>query len=115
LLHFEASEGVECAEGLVHEENGRIGGEGSGQAGTLALATRELAWIATGEGGWVEAYGGEKLVGAAEALGSGEVLGFEDEGDVALEGEVGEEAHFLDDVADRSAKGDQVAISSVNA
>ena len=58
LLHFEAGEGVESAEGLVHEEDWRIGGESAGEAGTLALASGELAGIAVGEGGGIEADGG---------------------------------------------------------
>ncbi len=51
LLHFEAGEGVECAKGLVHEEDGRVGCEGASEAGALALSTGELAGIAMGEGG----------------------------------------------------------------
>ena len=59
LLHLEAGEGIERAEGLVHEEDGRVGGEGTGQACTLALAARELSRKATSEGVGGEADGGE--------------------------------------------------------
>ncbi len=51
-------------------------------------------------------------MGAEKALGSGEVLGFEDEGDVALEGEVREEADLLNDVADGAAEADEIAVAS---
>ena len=115
LLHFEAGEGVECPEGFVHEEDGRVGGEGAGESCTLALATGELAWITAGEGGGVETDGGEEFVGAANALVEGDALGFEDEGDIAFEGEMREEADLLDDIADGSAEGDEIAVEGVDA
>ena len=99
-MHFEAGEGVECAEGLVHEKNWRIGGEGAGEACALALATGELAGISAAECGGVEADSGEELVGALDALGKRCGFGFKNDSDVALDGEVREETDLLDDVAD---------------
>ncbi len=46
-------------------------------------------------------------------LSSGDAFGFEDEGDVALEGEVREEADLLNDIADGAAKGDELAVAGV--
>jgi len=54
-------------------------------------------------------------VGATDALGKRCGFGFEDEGDVALEGEVREEADLLNDVADGAAKGNEVAVAGVDA
>ncbi len=36
--------GVEVGEGLVHEDDGRAGGEGACQGDTLLLAARQLVW-----------------------------------------------------------------------
>ena len=37
-LEFGAGDGIKRAEGLVHQKDGRIGGEGTSDADTLALA-----------------------------------------------------------------------------
>ncbi|MNM93028.1 hypothetical protein D3C81_1053890 [compost metagenome] len=42
LLHLLAGEGVEGAEGFVHQQHARVGSERAGQADTLLLAAREL-------------------------------------------------------------------------
>ena len=42
LLHLFAGEGVEGAERFVHQQHARIGGERTGQADTLLLATGQL-------------------------------------------------------------------------
>jgi hypothetical protein len=55
-LKFGAGDGIECAEGLVHEENRRIGGQGSGDTDALTLAAGEFAGMACGEFGRVETY-----------------------------------------------------------
>ena len=41
-LHFGAGEGVEGAEGFVHEEDGGFVGEGASEAYALALASAKL-------------------------------------------------------------------------
>ncbi len=43
VLHLTTDQWIECREGLVHEQDGRIGGEGPGKADTLLHAARELA------------------------------------------------------------------------
>jgi hypothetical protein len=42
-LKFGTSDGIEGAERLVHEQNGRVGGEGAGDADALALAAGKFA------------------------------------------------------------------------
>lgn len=55
-LKFRARDGIERAEGLVHEQDGRIGGEGAGDADALALAAGKFARAAMRKFGGVEAY-----------------------------------------------------------
>src|SRR4029077_7252198 len=45
-LKLGAGDGIESAERLVHQENGRVGGKGAGDADALALAAREFVWAA---------------------------------------------------------------------
>jgi hypothetical protein len=90
VLHFRAGEGIEGSEGLVHEENGWIGGEGTGEADTLALTAGELMGHAGGEAGGVETNGLKEFVGTGNALAAGPALGFKQDGDVSFDVEVGE-------------------------
>ena len=55
-LKFGAGDGIEGAEGLIHQENGRIGGKGAGNADTLALAAGEFARTAGGKFEGIETY-----------------------------------------------------------
>ncbi len=61
-LHFGAGEGVEGAEGFVHEEDGGLVDDGAGQADALALTSAELPGVAVekvfGEAHMVEHDGG---------------------------------------------------------
>ncbi len=50
-LHLGAGDGVEGAEGLVHEQDGGVVGEGAGEADALALAAAELPGVAGAEVG----------------------------------------------------------------
>ena len=63
-LHLGAGEGIERAEGLVHQQDAGIGGEGAGEADALALAAGELPGIAGAELGEVEPGEGEDFGGA---------------------------------------------------
>jgi hypothetical protein len=51
-LHLGACDGIEGAEGLVHEQDRRVGGEGARDTDTLTLASRELVGATVGELGW---------------------------------------------------------------
>jgi hypothetical protein len=53
-LHLGAGEGIEGAEGLVHEQDAGIGGEGASEADALALSAGELPRVACAEFGEVE-------------------------------------------------------------
>jgi hypothetical protein len=63
-LKFSAGDGIEGAEGLVHQENRGIGGKCAGDADTLALAAGEFARTAGGKLGWIEADNTEQLIDA---------------------------------------------------
>ena len=45
-LKLSSGDGIESAEWLIHEQDGRIGGEGAGDTHALALAAREFMWAA---------------------------------------------------------------------
>ena len=66
-LHLGTGEGIEGAEGLVHEENGGVGGEGAGEADALTLAAGELPGIAGAEFG--EVWAGGVKAGESEDFG----------------------------------------------
>ncbi len=55
-LKFGAGDRIEGTEGLVHEKNGRIGGEGARDTDALALAARKFARVAGGKFGGIETY-----------------------------------------------------------
>lgn len=54
VLKLGASDGIERAERLIHEKDGRIGGEGARDADALALAAGKFVWAAGGKFGRVE-------------------------------------------------------------
>ena len=104
-LEFGAGDGVECAEGLVEEEDGGVRGEGAGEADALALTAGELPRVAGGEFGGDRGRRGSRLSETRAGLG---VFGeFEGETGVAGDGHVGEEAGLLDDVAGGAAEADE--------
>jgi hypothetical protein len=55
-LKFGAGNGIERAERLIHEEDGRVSGEGAGYADALALAAGEFVRAAGSEFGGVQAH-----------------------------------------------------------
>jgi hypothetical protein len=55
-LKLGASDGIEGAERLVHEKDGRVGSEGAGDADALALAAGKFARTARGKFGGIETY-----------------------------------------------------------
>src|SRR5258708_40111445 len=58
-LKLGAGDGVERAEGLVHQENGRVGGEGASDADAVAPTAGKLVRPPRGEFGGVEGVQGE--------------------------------------------------------
>ena len=61
-LKFGAGDGIEGAEGFVHQKNRRIGSKSAGDADSLALSAGEFARTAGGKFGWIEAYHAEQLI-----------------------------------------------------
>ncbi len=112
-LQIEAGDGVESAEGFVEEENVRVGGEGAGDADALALSAGEFAGKTMRE-----CFGG-KIDGIEEGEDArGDFFGrpvFQsgNEGHIALDGEVREQAAFLNDVADGAPETDGVPVAVV--
>jgi len=53
-LKLGAGDRIERAEGLVHQENGRVGGEGASDADALALTAGKLVRPSRGELGGIE-------------------------------------------------------------
>jgi len=111
-LEFGTGDGIESREGLVHEQNGGIGGESAGYADALALATREFAGVTGGKVGGIEADEGEEFVDASGDAGGGPVLERGNEGDVLSDSEVRKEAGVLDNVSDATAELKGVDIGS---
>src|SRR2546425_8696663 len=109
-LELGAGDGVERAEGLVHEENRRVGGESAGDADALPLATREFAGAAAGEFARIEADKLEHFVNAGGDAGGIPFFQSGNEGDVFRNREMGEKAHLLNNVSDAAAKADGVPI-----
>src|SRR3989449_9750609 len=63
-LQLDACDRIERPEGLVEQEERRIGGERSGDADPLALPTRQLMGVAPAEHARIEADQGEELTHA---------------------------------------------------
>ncbi len=60
-LELGAGDGIECAEGLVHEKNGWISSEGAGNTDALALAAGKFAGAAAGKFRWIKSNQGQEL------------------------------------------------------
>lgn len=107
-LELGAGDGIERAEGLVHEQNGRIGRKGAGNADALALPAGEFAGAAMGEFAGIEADKLEHFLDAGGGAGGVPVFQSGNEGDIFCDGEMGEEARVLNDVTHAPAKADRV-------
>jgi hypothetical protein len=110
-LELRAGDGIERAEGLVHEQNGRIGRKGAGNADALTLAAGEFAGAATREFAGIETDKLEHFLDAGGGAGGVPVFQSGDEGDIFCDGEMGEEAGVLNDVTDAAAEADGVPSS----
>jgi hypothetical protein len=54
-LEFGTGDGIECTERFVHEEDGRVSGQGAGHTDALALATGKLSRITVRINRWGQA------------------------------------------------------------
>jgi hypothetical protein len=110
-LKFGAGDGIECAEGLVHQQDGGIGGEGASDADALALAAGKFARAAMGELARVEANEMEHFINASRDAGGLPSFQSGNEGNVLRDGEMREEACILDDVTNAAAEVDGIPFS----
>ena len=105
-LQFCASDGVERAEGFVHEQKRGIGGQSSSHADSLALAPGKFAGIARCELRF-ESDQLQHFVTRSECD-RRTIFDLRNDADVARDGEMREQADFLNDVADHAAQADDV-------
>lgn len=103
-LQLGAGDGVQRAKGLIHEQDGRVRGEGARHTDALTLATRKLAGIAGGEILAGETDELQQLGDAGGDTRSVPMLEGGDKSDVLRDGEVREQSSFLNDVADAAAQ-----------
>ena len=113
VLETFADDGVDRAEGLVHEHDRRVRGQGASHAHALPLAARELARIALAVSSGLEAHERQELVGARRAGGLGPAQQARHRGHVLGDGLVREEPGLLDDVADAATQLGDVAAADV--
>ena len=103
-LELGAVDRVERAEGLVHQQDGRIGGERARDADALALASGKFAGAATRKFARIEADKLEHFLDAGGGAGGVPVFQSGDEGDIFCDGEMGEEAGVLNNVTHAAAE-----------
>src|SRR5439155_7151487 len=109
-LQLSASDGIERAERLVHQENWRICAQSAGNAHSLALSTRKLTRMPRGQLRIEPDQSQELLHTLTNAL-CRPSFKLRHERDVALDGEVGKQPDFLDHVTTRAPKADQIRIT----
>ena len=108
-LKFGAGDGVEGAEGLVHKENRRIGGESARDADALALAAGKFMRVARGKFNGIETYQPQQFFDAGGDSRGIPFFESRNEADVLPDGEMWEQASFLNDVADPATESDGIA------
>ena len=104
---------VDGAEGLVHQQHRRVGGQRTGDADALPLTAGELVGVAPGVLLRVEPDGVEQLVGALAGGRLRLAVEQRDGHHVLLDALVGEQPDLLDDVADAAAQLDRVGVGDV--
>ncbi len=110
-LELGASDGIKRAEGLIHEQDGRIGGEGARDADALTLATGEFARMAMREFAGIEADKMQHFIDAGGDARGIPLFQNGNEGDVFRNSEMREETGVLDDVTDAAAEADEIPIA----
>lgn len=81
LLHLLAGEGIQCAEGFIHQQHPRVGGQRTSQAHTLLLPTGQLPDTPAAKPGKVNQ--GEHFAGLLFPLRTWHTGQFQAEGNVA--------------------------------
>ncbi len=90
--------GVQCTEGLVEEQHGRVDREGAGEPHALPLSARELRRVTLGEA--LELHELQELPDALGDLRLGALTDLQAEGDVVVDRHVLEGGVVLEDEAD---------------
>jgi hypothetical protein len=103
-LKLGAGNGIQCAKGLIHQENGRVGGKGSGDADALPLAAGELVRSAIAVFCRFEADQGQEFADTGGGASGVPFLERGDERDVLGDREMGEKACVLNHIADAAAQ-----------
>ncbi len=111
-LELGAGDGIERSEGLVHEENGGISGEGAGNTDALALAAGKFARAAVGKFRWIKSNQSQELPDAHGGAAAVPFLKRGDECDVFRDCEMGEKTGVLNDVTNAATKTDGVPSGS---
>jgi hypothetical protein len=110
VLHPAAGEGVEGAEGLVHEQERRVRGQGPRHTDPLALAAGEVRRPPPADGVGVELHQAQQLHPAVHPPRLRPAQQARHEPDVVEDGQVGKESALLDDVADAPPQRDEVLL-----
>ncbi len=110
-LEFGAGDGIKRAEGLVHQKDGRIGGEGTSDADALALAAGKLARTAMREFAGIEADKMQHFIDAGGDARGIPLFQNGNESDILSNREVGEKTGILNDVTDAATKADEIPIA----
>ncbi len=105
-LEFGASNGIKRAKGLVHQQDGRVGSEGAGDADALALAAGKFTRAAVSKFRWIKSNEGEELPNAHGRVAGVPVFQSGNKGDIFCNCKMGKEAGVLDNVTNASAEAD---------
>ena len=111
VLKLGASDGIQCAERFVHQENWRISGKGTCDPDALALAAGEFAGAAMRKFARIKADEMEHFSDPSGRARRIPVFQSGNEGDVLRNGKMGEEAGFLDDVTNAATEANGVPFS----
>ena len=107
-LKLRARDGIESAEGFVHQENGWIGCESTGNSYALALASGEFARVAMREFARIEADKMEHFIDAGGDASCIPTFQAGHETDILCNGEMREKASILNHVADAATEPDGI-------
>jgi hypothetical protein len=107
-LELGAGNGIERAEGLVHQKNGRIGGQSARDADALTLAAGKFAGAATREFARIEPDELEHFFDAGGSPGSVPAFQSGNKGDVFCDGEMREKTGVLNDIPNAATEADGI-------
>src|SRR5712692_10540783 len=103
-LEFGAGNGIKRAKGLVHQQDGRVGSEGAGDADALALAAGKFTRAAVGKFRWIKSNQGEEFPNAHGRAACVPAFQNGNESDIFCNRKMGKETSVLDDVTNSSAE-----------